>query len=247
MRTAAAPGAPERAWRLADLARLAGITPQQVRNYGAAGLLPAAPRGANGYRRFTQQHADALVTVRLLAEGHGWAATRQVMSAVHTGDLRTALAVVDGSHAALTREREQVAATSAAFATTAAAAAGRLPAQATIGEVARHVGVQPAVLRLWEERGLLQPTRAPGTGYRQFDRTEQRTAHLVAVLRRGAFPFPVIVEAVATLRASGDPARARTALRRRDDDLHRTSLRRLRASAALSDYLATHVEEPLSP
>ena len=246
MRTTAAQGAPQRTWRLADLARLAGITPQQVRNYVAAGLLPPAPRGPNGYRRFTQQHADALVTARLVAEGHGWAAARRVMAAVHAGDLRTALTVVDVGHAELAQERERVAAASAAFATVATEGPGRVPEQATIGEVARRVGVQPPVLRLWEGRGLLQPTRARGTGYRQFDRTEQRTAHLVAVLRRGGFPFPIITDAVGVLRASGDPARALAALRRRDDDLHRTSVRRLRGSAAVSDYVQTHVGDLLS-
>jgi hypothetical protein len=48
----------ERRWRPADLARLAGITEQQVRNYLAAGLLPPAERAANNYRVLTDHHAE---------------------------------------------------------------------------------------------------------------------------------------------------------------------------------------------
>jgi DNA-binding transcriptional MerR regulator len=72
----------ERRWRLAELARLGGVSEQQVRNYLAGDLLPPATRAANNYRRFTDRHADALRTVRALAAGHGWTRTRGILAAV---------------------------------------------------------------------------------------------------------------------------------------------------------------------
>jgi MerR family transcriptional regulator, redox-sensitive transcriptional activator SoxR len=49
--------------------------------------------------------------------------------------------------------------------------------QMTIGEVARRSGVATSAIRYYEERGLIDSTRAP-SGHRRFDR---------AVLRRIAF------------------------------------------------------------
>jgi DNA-binding transcriptional MerR regulator len=230
----------ERRWRLVELARLAGITEQQVRNYLAAGLLPPAERAANNYRVFSDHHADALHTVRALAAGHGWSCARAILTAVHHGDLPAALAAVDDSHAALARERATIAAATHAFTQ---AAGGPAPAgrrQARIGQVAADVGVRTPVLRLWEGRGLLQPQRDPSTGYRIYSPAEQRAAYLVAVLRAGNFAFPIIDAVIATMRASGSLARALAELSRRDEQVHQLSLRRLHASAALHDYLVKY-------
>ncbi|HYH33363.1 MAG TPA: MerR family DNA-binding transcriptional regulator, partial [Pseudonocardia sp.] len=57
--------------RPVDLAREAGISAQQVRNYEAAGILPPAPRTASGYRRYAMEHVDALRTYRALVPGFG--------------------------------------------------------------------------------------------------------------------------------------------------------------------------------
>jgi DNA-binding transcriptional MerR regulator len=38
--------------RVSEIARAAGIAPSAVRFYEAAGVLPPAPRSANGYRRY---------------------------------------------------------------------------------------------------------------------------------------------------------------------------------------------------
>lgn len=55
-----------------DLARMAGISTQQIRNYADAGILPPAPRTPAGYRRFEARHGKALLTYRTLARGYGW-------------------------------------------------------------------------------------------------------------------------------------------------------------------------------
>jgi DNA-binding transcriptional MerR regulator len=229
-----------RQWKLAELARLAGVSPQQVRNYVDMGVLPPAERRANGYRAFTTRHADALLATRSLAAGHGWSRTRAIMRAVHGGDVATAIAAIDESHAELARERRHVAQAAEAFASVAADPAPDVRRAARVGEVARAIGVRTPVLRLWEERGLLRPRRDAVTGYRVFDAAEQRTAHLVAVLRRGNHPFTIVEPVIGILRSTGDTGRALAELARRDEDLHRASVARLRGSAALLHYLDEH-------
>lgn len=230
----------ERRWRLTELARLAGVSDQQVRNYLAAGLLPPAGRAANNYRVLTDQHADALRAARALAEGHGWVRARTILAAIHRGDLPAGLAALDDGHAELARERAAIAAATRAF-TEAAGATGPAPRRDVhIGRVAADIGVRTPVLRLWERRGLLRPHRDPATGYRLYSPAEQRAARLVAVLRAGGFAFAIIKTAIAAIRASGSLDRALAELARRDDQVHQLSRRRLRATAALHAYLAAY-------
>lgn len=226
--------------RAVDLAAGAGISVQQVRNYVDLGVLPPVRRTDSGYRIFTAEHARALAVARRMAEGYGWARTREIMAAVHRGDLPAALASLDAGHAELDRERADIRRALAAFETVVTSPARPVPAPrrpARIGEVADLVGVRTSQLRLWEARGLLRPVRARGTGYRVYDEAEQRAAQVVALLRRGAYPFDIIAAVVAELRTTGSPQRARAELARREQDLHARSLRRLGASAALYGYL----------
>ncbi|MFG2054562.1 MerR family transcriptional regulator [Micromonospora sp. NPDC048930] len=225
--------------RVVDVAASAGISTQQVRNYLEAGVLPPADRTPSGYRVLTGRHVRALTVLRRMAEGHGWARTREVMAAVHRGELATALAALDAGHAELDRERAEIRRVLGAFETVVASPAVPAPRRgARIGEVADLVAVRTSQLRLWEERGLVRPTREPGTGYRVYDAAELRAAQVVALLRRGGYPFEIVAAVLAEMRTTGRPERVRTELARREQDLHRRSLRRLRASAALHDYLA---------
>lgn len=226
--------------RAADLARSAGISVQQLRTYADTGLLPPAERTPAGYRVFTPAHADALAVARELAAGHGWGTARTAMAALHAGDPETALAALDAGHALLDRERAELAAVREALG---AVLAGRVPPPAAprkglrIGEASRAVGVKPPVLRLWEARGLLRPGREPGTGYRVYSASELRVAQVVALLRKGHHPLAAIEAVLRELRAGGSPERVLDALDARARDLHRRSLRRLAASAALHGYL----------
>jgi len=240
--------------RAVDLANTVGISVQQVRNYVDLGFLPAVERTASGYRVFTGDHAEALGVVRILAAGHGWLRARAILRAVHEGDLEAGLAALDQSHADLDRERSDITRVLGAFETVVAS-----PAQGTaagpvrrrplrIGEVARTVGVRTPSLRLWEERGLLRPDREKGTGYRVYDESELRKARVVALLRRGNYPFSIVHAVLDELTNTGSPERVRAELAKREQDLHRRSLQRLRSSAALYGYLQylglTHHSEP---
>jgi DNA-binding transcriptional MerR regulator len=224
--------------RISDLARTAGISVQQVRNYADLGLLPPVGRTASGYRVFTPEHAEALTVVRHMAEGHGWTRTRAILRAVHERDPETALAALDQSHAELDHERAAIARVLGAFEDVVTNPAVTAPRRgARIGEVAAAVGVRTSSLRLWEQRGLLRPAREPITGYRVYDESELRRAQVVALLRRGHYPFEIVHAVLDELRTTGSPERVRTELAKREQELHRRSLRRLRASAALYAYL----------
>ncbi|WP_030746825.1 MerR family transcriptional regulator [Streptomyces sp. NRRL F-5135] len=246
--------------RAVDLARTAGISVQQVRTYVATGILPPVERAANGYRVFTVAHVEALAAAREVAAGHGWTTARAVMRAVHEGDLETALAALDASHARLDRERAELAAVRDMLSTAlagegegegegegAGGAAGKGQGRAAvpvvarrgmrIGEAARTVGVRPPVLRLWEARGLLRPDREPGTGYRRYAPAELRAAQVVALLRRGGNPLAAIDAVMREFRTAGSPDRVLGELSHRARDLRRRSLNRLGASAALHAYL----------
>lgn len=223
-----------------ELARLAGVTEQQVRNYLAAGLLPTAERAANNYRVLTDHHVDALRTLRALAAGHGWLRARTILTAIHRDDIPAALAELDDGHAELAHQRATIAAATRGFTEAAGNPAPTVRRQARIGQLAADIGVRAPVLRLWERRGLLRPQRDPATGYRVYSPAEQRAAHLVAVLRAGNFAFPIIDAVITTMRASGSMESALAELSRRDEQVHHLSLRRLQASAALHAYLAKH-------
>lgn len=223
-------------FRITELARGAGLSVQQIRNYVALGVLPPADRAPNGYRIFTAHHAEALATARTVIAGHGWETAVAMMRAVHEGDPATALAMVDRSHADLDRERTQVTAMLEAL-------DGDLPARLRVqhplrvGDAAAAVGVRPSTLRLWEGHGLLNPGRERGTKYRLYDQDQVVRARIITMLRRSGYPLPAVGEVVSAMRA-GDPARTRTALMSRQRELNETSVRRARATAALYVYLA---------
>jgi DNA-binding transcriptional MerR regulator len=230
--------------RIGDLARAAGISAQQVRNYVDLGVLPPVTRTASGYRVFTREHAEALTVVRRLADGHGWARTHTIMRAIHDGDVETALATLDRSHGELDRERAEIAAVLGAVGTVVADAAGAPRPTGRrglrVGQVAAAVGVRTSALRLWEQYGLLRPAREKGTNYRVYDDAEVRRARVVALLRRGGYPLAIVAAVVDEMRTTGSPERVRAELAKREQDLHRRSLRRLGASAACYAYIDGH-------
>ncbi|GGK90982.1 MerR family transcriptional regulator [Sphaerisporangium melleum] len=101
--------------RPVDLARLAGVSPQQIRNYADDGILPPVPRTPAGHRRFGEEHRAAMLTYRALAPGFGWEEARAIMQAVHAGHVPRALEMMDAGHAALHEQRRSLRATGAAL------------------------------------------------------------------------------------------------------------------------------------
>ncbi|MGH8793168.1 MAG: heavy metal-responsive transcriptional regulator [Stackebrandtia sp.] len=54
----------EQSMTVAQLARRAGVSPDTVRYYERAGLLPPPPRSSGGYRRYDESAADRLLFIR---------------------------------------------------------------------------------------------------------------------------------------------------------------------------------------
>jgi DNA-binding transcriptional MerR regulator len=220
-----------------DLARAVGVSTQQIRNYADSGILPSAPRTAAGYRRFDGRHRRALLTYRALVPGYGWRAAREIMQAVHAGDLPLALSLVDAAHAALHEERLSLRAAGEAL----EAVAGQTPSAPSrsalrIGELAAHLGVRASALRVWESAGLLAPGRDPSTGYRRFGPADVRDAQMIKMLRQGRYPLPQIRHILDGLRRTGGSEALRTAIAERQAGLTARGAAMLEGAGHLHHY-----------
>jgi DNA-binding transcriptional MerR regulator len=49
---------------IGELARLCGVSPDTIRHYERLGVIPAAVRGPNGYRRYPRTTADRVLLIR---------------------------------------------------------------------------------------------------------------------------------------------------------------------------------------
>ncbi|MEV6407574.1 MerR family transcriptional regulator [Streptomyces bobili] len=225
--------------RTVDLARLAGLSTQQIRNYEEAGVLPPAGRTESGYRTFGDVHRRALLTYRTLLAGYGPVRATRIMRTVHDGDVPGALALVDAAHAALHEERASLRATGEALDTLAEDTPDpRERSGLRIGEVAALIGVRPSALRVWEAASLLTPPREHPTGYRLYGPAELRDARVIHSLRRSHYLLDQIRPVLEDLRREGGTKSLRRALTARAESLTTRSQAMLAAAGALSTYLA---------
>lgn len=226
--------------RPVDLARAVGVSPQQIRNYEATGVLPPARRTASGYRRLEVRHRSALFTYRALAKGYGLVTARSVMQAVHSADLPLALSYVNAAHAALHEQRLALQATGEALRAVARQPpdSAALPqADLRIGDVAAYLGVRTSALRVWEAAGLLSPKRERGTGYRVFSPADVRDARMIRMLRQGHYPLPQIRPVLDDLRQAGGGDALRAALAQRAASLTAQATAMLEGSGELHRYV----------
>lgn len=229
------------ALRPVDLAREAGVSAQLVRNYEAAGVLPPAERTESNYRRYEQEHLDALRTYRALAPGFGPETATGIMRAVHDGDVPLALRLIDASHADLHEQRVTTDAASDAL----GAAAEEFLDEPTssgpalrVGELAGQLGIRTSALRVWEAAGLLTPTREPGTNYRRYVPVQIRDARIIHMLRQGRYSFDQIRPVIEGLRRTGSTEALRSAIAERRAAHDRRTRAMLHGSALLHSYLA---------
>lgn len=184
--------------RTSDLARAVGVHPNTVRRYVTWGLLPPVERGANGYRRFTQQHLDCLRVAWLV---YGTYPGRTIRL---SGVRIIQCAVVDDWGGALERayahlafvQSERVQAETAAlllerWATGTAADATRQTLQ--IGQAARLLGISIDVLRNWERNGLIAVPRSPRNGYRAYGAAEISRLRVIRMLSRAGYSLMAIL------------------------------------------------------
>lgn len=230
----------DRRLRPVDLARVAGISTQQVRNYEEAGVLPPVPRTASGYRVYATRHREALLAYRALAAGYGPDTAGGAMRAVHAGDVPEALDLVNAGHAALHEQRLALQETGEALTALAAQDTDTLPVPREglrIGEVAARLGLRTSALRVWESAGLLTPGREPATGYRVFAADTVRDARIIQLLRQSGYLFDQIRPVLQQLRDSGDTEALRAALSRRREALTHRTTAMLHASGLLHTYV----------
>ncbi|MGW3648993.1 TioE family transcriptional regulator [Streptomyces sp. NPDC000878] len=226
--------------RPVDLARLSGLSTQQIRNYEDAGVLPPAARTESGYRVFGDVHQRALLTYRALQPGYGPLAATAVMRTLHDGDLPGALALVDAAHAGLHEQRTALRATREALE---ALATRRTPAPTPrtadlrIGEVAALLGVRTSALRVWEAAGLLTPDRERGTRYRQFGPDDVRDARLIQTLRRSHYLLDQIRPVLEELRQQGSTEALRAAVEARGEALAGRTRAMLAGAGQLAEYI----------
>lgn len=90
------------------LGMLVGYSTQQVRDLERLGVIPAAERGVNGYRRYRMQHATALHAYRAMAAALGPVPARRLMPVLIGGSIEDAADRIDDLHADLAHERSRV-------------------------------------------------------------------------------------------------------------------------------------------
>ncbi|MGW1410691.1 MerR family transcriptional regulator [Streptomyces sp. NPDC002403] len=226
--------------RPVDLARRHGLSTQAVRNYEAAGIIPQAHRSATGYRDYTATHAAGLAAHLALVPAFGHSTSRRIMHAVTGGRLEEALEYVDDGHALLARDRGTLRTVEAALSHLGAASpdtAAATRAPYSIGELARHLALNPATLRTWERAGALTPRRDPRTGHRQYLPQDVRDAELAHLLRRGGQPLGTIATVLGELRDAGSLEALARALEGWRRDLTSRGMAQLYAAGQLSTYL----------
>ncbi|WP_328303307.1 MerR family transcriptional regulator [Streptomyces sp. NBC_00435] len=225
--------------RPVDLARPHGLSTQAVRNYEDAGIIPPAHRGRTGYRHYTDTHAAGLEAYLALVPAFGHPTGRRIMQAVTGGRLDEALECIDDGHALLARDRSTLRTVEAALphlgATTPEAVAGR-QAPYSIGELARHLALDPATLRTWERGGVLTPPR-DARGHRRYLAQDVRDAELAHLLRRGGQRLGTIATVLGELRDAGSLEALVRALEGWRRDLTSRGTAQLHAAGRLSAYL----------
>ncbi|WP_030431364.1 MerR family transcriptional regulator [Allokutzneria albata] len=226
--------------RPVDLARAAGISTQQVRNYADAGILPPTPRTDSGYRRFEDRHLQALLTYRALARGFSADAAQGVMHAVHDDDVPRALAMIDAGHAELHEQRRSLQEINDALEVIADQDldAADAPSSLRIGELAAHLGVRTSALRVWEAAGLLAPQRDHATKYRSYSAADIRDARMIRMLRQGRYLLDQIRPVLEGLRETGSSDALREAIAQRRAQLTWRATAMLEAAAHLHRYVS---------
>lgn len=240
---------PPRHMNTAAVAAASGYSVQQVRDLEAQGVIPAATRSANGYRRFSAAHVRALRAYRGLAEAIGPVDAREAMRDLRTLPPGQGAALICGFHARLDDEREQALAARHALETIRSEATTEAePVESdsmTITELSQALGVRASTLRFWETAGLVAPERVAtraGTA-RRYPLTAIREARITAALRAGGYRIPDVRTAITAVRELNEVSQTITALEARLADIARRMLALLRAGTLLAGIIESSRDE----
>jgi DNA-binding transcriptional MerR regulator len=224
------------ALRTADVARRAGWSVQQVRNLERDGVLPPALRTAAGYRRYDDAHVHFAAAYRSLAAAAGPVEAKRIVRAAHTGPRDDMLIRLDAAHAALDRERRDLAlARTAAASITAEPLAEPRPADdMSISELAGALGVRTSTLRHWDAVGLVTPGRGATRGDRRYTPADVRDARIVHQLRSAGYGIAPLQALLPQLRGAGGWDAVLAGLAARDAHLTARSRALFAGTAALA-------------
>lgn len=232
----------------AAVGRAVGYSTQQVRDLERLGVIPAAAREANGYRRYRPRHEVALRAYRALAAATGPVPARRLMPMLISGVVADAAERIDELHAAVARERALVREALAGLAAVLRDDSDVFDERdaMTIGELAQALGVRPSALRHWEAEGLVAPDRVLHSNARRYGARAITEARIVAALRAGGYGIPPVARVLDQLRTQGLTAEAERMLDARLAALTRRSIALLEAAAHLHALLTDDAEKPTS-
>lgn len=224
----------------AQAGRLMGYSTQQVRDLERLRIIPAAERGANGYRRYREQHVGALRAYKALAVAIGPVPARRLMPELLDGSIEHAAERIDELHADLARERSRVREAIRGL-DVAVDESSDVFADAdamSIGELAQALDVRSSALRHWEREGLVHPDRGTASTTRIYGARAITEARITAALRAGGYGIPPIARILEQWRRQALTADARQILADRLASLTRRSVSLLAAAGELHALLA---------
>lgn len=231
---------PDERLTTASVAAATGYSVQQVRDLEALGVLPPAPRAANGYRVFTGEHVRVLRAYRDLALAVGPVRARGTLRDVRTLAGEEALALLSSLHVGLVRERDDTLAAQEAlrvireeaFTETAPTSEDTM----TITELAGALGVRNSTLRFWEKEGLVAAERVHGRAgaARRYPLAAIREARITAALRAAGHRIPEVRDTMGALRELHRVDDPLDALEERVEMIARRMSALLRAGAELA-------------
>jgi DNA-binding transcriptional MerR regulator len=96
--------------------------------------------------------------------------------------------------------------------------------------------VRVLALHFWEQQGLLHPLRDQSSRYRLYDEHQMRRLRMVVLLREAGYNFHVIQSVLDEL-AAGRPEKAIVKVKKRREELTRTSWMCIEALACFQLYV----------
>ena len=185
-------------YRTIDLARAAGVHPNTVRLYERIGFISPAPRAANGYRVFGEQHLYQIRICRCIYDysylGRGLRrASDNVIRATGAWNVPLARRHAE-EYLALVKHELAVARQTAGILErwakgTPPAAGGKTY---TRGEMAAQIGVTEEALRNWERNGLLRVPRIGPNRTRVYGEAERERLRVIYMLRQSGYSMSAI-------------------------------------------------------
>lgn len=227
----------------AAVSAVSGYSVQQIRDLEALGVIPPAPRAANGYREFTSEHVRGLRAYRNLATAIGPVRARCALREVRTLPPDQAVALLSSFHVALTRERDDALAAQEALHIIRAEPSGEAEPTTedsmTITELASALGVRTSTLRFWEKVGLVVPERVTlrASAARRYPLPAIREARITAVLRAAGYRIPDVQHTMTAIRQLQDLDDPLKALESRVDAIAQRTLALLRAGTDIADII----------